>query len=59
MGIVLLLAQGCTGREVARNLYEGARDYQESQEPPGLERCNPPRPSYQQYERERSGPVER
>ena len=51
--ITAVIAGGCTNQEISRNIYEGARAYQESQRGTPREQSGAPLPSYDQYERER------
>jgi hypothetical protein len=47
------LLNGCTSREISRNLYEGARAHDESLRSTPREQSRPPLPSFDEYDRER------
>lgn len=52
-----VLLQGCAGQDFSRNLYEGIRLNNASQQ--GTPRETPPMPTYDQYRRERSASANR
>jgi hypothetical protein len=50
------LLGGCTTPEISRNIYEGARVYDESLRSTPLEQSGAPLPSFDEYDRERRAP---
>jgi uncharacterized lipoprotein len=48
---------GCSSSDVARNVYEGGRAYNESLRGTPLEKSRTPAPGFDQYDRERTAPA--
>jgi uncharacterized lipoprotein len=47
---------GCSSAEIARNVYEGGRAYDESLRSTPLEKSRTPAPGFDEYDRERRAP---
>jgi hypothetical protein len=54
--VLAALLGGCTTPEISRNIYEGARVYDESLRSTPLEQSGAPLPSFDEYDRERRAP---
>jgi len=48
---------GCSSAEIARNVYEGGRAYDESLRSTPLEKSRTPAPAFDEYDRERRAPA--
>jgi hypothetical protein len=53
---ILVVVAGCSSSDIARNVYEGGRAYDESLRSTPLEKSRTPAPGYDQYDRERRAP---
>lgn len=57
-GVALAAAlAGCSSGNLARNVYEGGRAYDESLRGTPLEKSRTPAPGFDQYDRERTAPA--
>jgi hypothetical protein len=48
---------GCSSAEIARNVYEGGRAYDENLRSTPLEKSRTPAPAFDEYDRERRAPA--